>query len=169
MTDLASQLESLARAFDERFAAPQQSPSQAVVDLLEVRCASERLALETGRLLLVEPARRVIAVPGAPASCSGVAGVRGKLVAVYPLLSSCRPGQTPSGVLLLTRLDPSLAFFVDAVERYSRVESDRISVLPAGPDEPSRAIAKLASGPVPLVSVDDLVRKILSAAGGEHA
>jgi chemotaxis signal transduction protein len=167
---LRTRVDTLRRAFDESFSRPFADATTNMRELLTVICAGERFAVEAAELTAVESARTVVALPGAARGCLGLAGVRGKLVAVYPLAQLVGlPVPASWGSMLVTRLDPALGLCVDRVERYVRVAEAEIEPLESGPEHPLCAVLKLDVGSVPVIGVNRAVRTILSAASATGA
>lgn len=82
---LDRRLGELRQAFDASFAQPPAPPPEAQEHLLLVTAGSTRLALRLGELSGLQPLRRLVSLPGARRELLGLAGVRGRLVAVFSL------------------------------------------------------------------------------------
>jgi chemotaxis signal transduction protein len=105
MTD--SRLERLKREFDDGFAAPPAPRPAAHVGLLVVRVAGRDLALRTAELAGLLRPRRIVPLPAEDPAVIGVAGIRGRVVAVYSLASLLgHKDDAPPEWLVLVGPDP---------------------------------------------------------------
>jgi chemotaxis signal transduction protein len=166
---LHERVEALRRAFDESFTRPFALRSSSAHELLTVICGRERIAVDAAELSLVEPSVDCTPLPGAPSGCIGVAGLRGKLVVVYAL-SHVLGYDAEEGArsLLVSRDAPDLGFIVNRIERYVRVDGEKVRRFESAAAEPVYAAALLEEGTVPVLSASRLVRKILSEVEGSR-
>jgi chemotaxis signal transduction protein len=166
-SSLHERVEFLRRAFDESFTRPFALRSSSAHELLTVICGRERIAVDASELSFVEPRIDFTALPGAPPGCVGVAGVRGKLVVVYELsrLLGYEPVEGAHSVLI-SREEPSLGFSVQRIERYVRVEDEKIHRIEGAAAEPVYAAARLADGSMPVLSPSRLVYRMQSGVEG---
>jgi hypothetical protein len=80
-----AKLAELRAVFDESFAHPAVLPEDAGERLLTIRIGAEGYALRLGEISGIQALRRVVPLPGGPEGFRGLAGIRGRLVAVYSL------------------------------------------------------------------------------------
>lgn len=78
-------LYALRQAFDLSFTAPAEIEDARVEDMLALDIGSGRYAVRVSELSGVHPYRKVAVLPGGSPGLLGVAGIRGKLVAVFRL------------------------------------------------------------------------------------
>lgn len=171
----AARLAALRTAFDDAFAAPPPELRDDGVDVVVVRLGDRRVALRLAGLQGLHRAERLVPLPGAPAALRGLAGIHGRLVAVFDLagLLGAAAGEAADGawVALLAGQDGvGLAFDgvvgVRHVAREALLEAEGRA---AGPligeaiaadealgDEPGTTIGVLAA---------DAVRAALDQAG----
>ena len=124
--DLAAQLGALREAFDASFAASLPGAPPPEEHLLAVRAGGAHLAVRVEDLAGVQQARQVTPLPGGAPGLLGLAGIRGRLLAVHDLglllgaLGALRAREVGRQArwLLLPREDQSLALGVDALEGY---------------------------------------------------
>ena len=163
---LHQRIDGLRRAFDEAFSRPLELADSARRELLTVLCGGERLALDASELSLVEPHSKCTWLPGAPAHCLGVTGLRGRLVVVYDLAGMLGYGKAErSPAVLVSRLEPSLGVGVEKIERYVRLDGTKVRKLDCAEDEPLFAAALLETGTVPMLGLNRLVNRIKAQVG----
>ena len=117
----------LASAFDHGFSLPFMSPRQEQRDFLVLRLGTHWYALPVDELAGVQNKKTIQFLPAAPPHCIGLAGVRGRLVAIYDL--SALLGSAPSDRLcwlVQPKADPEIALLVPKAERYLRVPTASI-------------------------------------------
>jgi chemotaxis signal transduction protein len=120
--DLERQRAQLATAFDRSFSLPFMSPLQEQRDFLVLRLGTHWYALPVEELAGVQNKKTIQFLPEAPPHCLGLAGVRGRLVAIYDLAALL--GSAPSDRLswfVQPKADPEIALLVPKAERYLRV------------------------------------------------
>lgn len=155
----------LREAFDATFAAPVETTRARTIDLLAIRFGAHGFAVPVAELSGVQTRRAVVALPAAPPLCLGLVGVRGRLVAAYDLaamLRAPRPEKTPW--LLVSRLDPELAFASAEAERYVRVDASAIVPRDVAPTDPCVGALSYEGVGLTVLSVDRLVAKVAAAA-----
>lgn len=82
---LGAKVSDLKEAFDQTFAQPLELPDDAGEDLIAVQVGSTGYALRLKELSGIQKNRRIVPLPGGPAGFRGLAGIRGRLVAVHSL------------------------------------------------------------------------------------
>ncbi len=80
-----AKLAELRSAFDESFAQAAAPLEDAGERLLAIRIGDEGYALRLSEITGIQALRRVVPLPGGPEGFRGLAGIRGRLVAVYGL------------------------------------------------------------------------------------
>ncbi|WP_437311191.1 chemotaxis protein CheW [Sorangium sp. So ce388] len=123
---LAQRLAELQRAFDASFAAPAEARPEEPARGLAIRAGDRRLVARVDELAAVEPCRRIVPLAGGPPGLLGLAGLRGRLVAVYDLaaLVGGRPRAGVAGPaprwLLVCAEHPEIALAIDELEGHAR-------------------------------------------------
>ena len=84
-TDIVLKFEDLKRAFDLTFQQPLVERGQELVHLLIVRIGTARFALKVADLAGLARAQTIVPIPGADSELLGIAGLKGRMVAVYSL------------------------------------------------------------------------------------
>lgn len=84
---LDAKLAELRAAFDETFAVPPVLPEAPGERLLALRIGTEAYAVRLAEIASIQSQKRVVPLPGGPEGLRGLAGIRGRLVAVYSLAS----------------------------------------------------------------------------------
>lgn len=127
-TTLDARTVDLRRNFDDAFQAPPRGEAEATIDLLTVTIGEELLAVLVAHVAHVQAHPIIVSVPDAPRGCLGVAGHRGKLVAVFDLAQLLGHAATNThGIMLISRANPSIGFAVSTVDRYRRVPRSAIA------------------------------------------
>lgn len=152
--------ERLRASFDRCFREARTTNDVEQIELLTMRVGGELVAVPVDDVAQVKSRPRIVAVPGAPLGCIGVAGHRSKLVGVFDLAALLgMPGSGAMDVLVISRRDPSIAFAAVSIDRYRRVP--RSMVRPANDAAERIRIGTLASDPPALVvSLEALVRDL---------
>jgi chemotaxis signal transduction protein len=147
-------------AFDASFREEYARGDETTLDLLTVRIGAELIGVLVDHVIQVETNARVLAVPGAPPSCSGIAAHRSKLVAVFELgrLLGLSGGEG-STLLLVSRRDPAVAFAATSMDRYRRVSSSAL-VPYATNGDPIRLGTLSGETPALVISLDALVSSL---------
>ena len=133
MEETTSRLERARLDFDAGFARASAVAADPGPALLSVQVAGRPFALPAAALLAVGVLPRLTALPHAPPELLGLAGHRGRLVAVYDLarllgLPERLEARTP-GWLIVLRDDPTIALAVDALQGWRRVRSVDLAAL----------------------------------------
>jgi chemotaxis signal transduction protein len=156
----------LAQAFDLGFTRPFSSERPELRDFLVLRLGTFQYALPVDEIAGVQLRKTIQYLPDAPAHCLGLAGVRGRVGAVYDLAGLL--GSATSDRLtwfLQTRLDPEIALLAPKPDRYLRVPLDRI-VLCAETDGATVGALTDEEVGINVLSVDRLVEAIRRRGGG---
>ena len=127
MDEIAEHRERLARAFDAGFALPVTTRHRELSDFLVVRLATHWYAVRVDELSGVQAKKLVQPLPDAPPQCVGLAGVRGRVAAIYDLGSLLgSPGAEASSWFLQTKADPDVVLLAPKPDRYLRLPQDSI-------------------------------------------
>jgi chemotaxis signal transduction protein len=159
----------LAQAFDLGFALPFSSERPELRDFLVLRLGAHRYAVPVGELAGVQNRKTIQYLPDAPAHCLGLAGVRGRVGAIYDLgglLGS--PTSDRLSWFLQARLDPEIALLAPKPDRYLRVPVDRI-VLCVETDGATVGALTDEELAINVLSVDRLIEAIRNAGRGRVA
>jgi chemotaxis signal transduction protein len=151
MSEWGTSAAQLRRAFDDAFARPLVSETQAREDLLLIRADGHELVLRTAEIAGIQPCPPPTSLPSMHPALCGLVGVRGTLVAVYAiatLLGSSAPTKG-GGWIVLCRDDRSAALSFDELVGHASVPREAIH-------------AALASEGGELVDVDGVHRAVLS-------
>ena len=156
--DVDERVLALRRAFDQSFARGLDDHSEEQRDFLSFCFERQLFALPISELSAVEKRRKLVRLPAAPQACRGLAGVRGKLVAVYDLAALL--GFLPSAELrwlVVPRGTQGVAFGVTSVERYLRAPAR--AVLPRALTAGDACVATLVhdSSTLSVLGTDRLV------------
>lgn len=84
---LRERLAQLRLGFDQSFSMPQVEQVDDTVDLLQIRVARDPYALRLAQLAGLEADRSITPVPSEHAALVGIAGARGRVIAVFDLAS----------------------------------------------------------------------------------
>lgn len=156
LQQLQERLAAQRAAFDHSFALPVTLGNAARVDLIALRIGGDRFALPLQELAELQRGRRIVALPGASAELLGIAGIRGRAVAVYDLARLLGySGASGERWLALSAGAEPLAFAFDGFEGLRQVAPAAISASSGGAHV--RGVAHLDSGAYALVSVVSLV------------
>jgi len=83
--EFTRRLSELRESFDKSFALPTSTTSHTFVGMLAIRVGRNQYAMRIDELADVQGACKVVPLPGARSEMIGLAGIRGRLVAVYSL------------------------------------------------------------------------------------
>jgi chemotaxis signal transduction protein len=168
------QLAALRRSFDQSFASPPAVQGGVRHNMLAIRAGRGHLAIPVAQLAGVEPARKIVPLPGKAPGLRGIAGVRRRLVAVYGLaeLLGEAQGQTEPRWFLLVGRNADTALAIEELESYLQVDDSLLQ--PASGEAAGHRYVRevLVRGPVlwrvldvPLL-LEDLMQALL--ADGPH-
>jgi chemotaxis signal transduction protein len=148
----------LRQAFDQSFARGLDEGKEEERDFVGFCFEREQFALPVGELAAVEKRRKLVRLPSAPRACCGLAGVRGKLVAVYDLaaLLGFAAGQELRW-LVVPRGAPGVAFGVARLEGYVRAPVSALLARPVGPGDLSVATLRHGSATLSVLSMQALL------------
>lgn len=123
-TDILERIQSLRASFDQAFAEPIARRHSLPINLLAVRVGGEHLALRIDDLAGISLDRKCIALAGSIPQLAGVAGMRGKLLAVYRLgaLLDCEGKAGSEPWIAQCREDPSVGLSFDELESHIRAD-----------------------------------------------
>jgi len=174
--DVALKFEELKRSFDLTFQQPLVERGQEVVHLLVVRIGTARFALKVADLAGLARAQTVVPLPGADSGLVGLAGLKGRIVAVYSLAAmiDCPELSTEQNRwMVLCRCEKEIALGFTAVTGTIMVPRTELS--PVSPGAPRHATDAVGSGSSQLwllnVSsiAETIVKKFGSARCGDTA
>jgi purine-binding chemotaxis protein CheW len=130
----------LASAFDAAFAAPPPPPRAGLVRLIGIRAGESAYVLRLAELAGLAPVPVIVALPDSRPGLLGLAGLRGRMVAVFDL--AVLLGHPPSGALRWLALPAdgdAVAVAFDELEAHHL--APQTALLPA--DGPATAIAEM--------------------------
>ena len=146
-SDVALKFEDLRRSFDLSFQQPLVERAQELVHLLIVRIGSARFALKVADLAGLARAQTVVPIPGADSGLLGIAGLKGRMVAVYSLaamIGSTELSTEQNRWLVLCRCEKEIALAFTAVTGTMMVPRTELS--PVSPGAPPHATDAVGSG-----------------------
>lgn len=135
LDSLAKRLLAMRLQFDTSFAQPLAVTDVPTQKLLAIQAGEGRFALPLADCTSIQACPKLVALPAAPPALLGIAGVRGRLLAVYRLaaLLGVSHQAPPPRWLLVARADEQVGFAVENIDAYLQVFSTEIfpSSLPA--------------------------------------
>ena len=146
-SDVALKFEDLRRSFDLSFQQPLVERAQELVHLLIVRIGSARFALKVADLAGLARAQTVVPIPGSDFGLLGIAGLKGRMVAVYSLaamIGSTELSTEQNRWLVLCRCEKEIALAFTAVTGTMMVPRTELS--PVSPGAPPHATDAVGSG-----------------------
>ena len=152
-TDIALKFEELRQSFDLTFQQPLVERGQELVHLLIVRIGIARFALKVADLAGLARAQTVVPIPGADSGLLGIAGLKGRMVAVYSLaamIGSPELRTEPNRWMVLCRCEKEIALGFTAVTGTMMVPRAELS--PVSPGAPPHATDAVGSGAVAAAS-----------------
>ncbi|AUX42713.1 uncharacterized protein SOCE26_041460 [Sorangium cellulosum] len=186
---LARRLAELQEAFDASFARTVEACPEELARALAIRAGGRRLVVRIEELAAVEPCRRTAPLAGGPPGLLGLAGLRGRLVAVYDLaaLLGGRPRAGADGAdgaggaggaggassrpaprwLLVCARSPEIALAVDEIERHVGFSSADVRPLSGGdPGGHVGEAVEIDGAPLGILRVPSVVAAVLARAQG---
>jgi chemotaxis signal transduction protein len=163
--ELEEHRQRLAHAFDLAFSEPFSSEQHELCDFLVFRLGAHRYALPVGELAGVQNKKTIQSLPDAPPHCLGLAGVRGRVGAVYDL--GALLGSKASERLcwfLQTKADPEVALLVPKPDRYLRVPLASIAY-GVGVEGATVGVVSEGGAGINVLSVDRIVQGIRGGKG----
>lgn len=163
MSSLQQRLEQLRSAFDLGFQEPIAAPAEAPLLLLAIRVANGGFALQVDELAAVSRVEKIVPLPTHAAPLSGIAGIGGRVVAIYDLavLLGFSPEANPHQrwVAQCAR-QPAVGIGFSHIE--GNLVLPRSELHPAAPGAPAYAVASIGSGPDArwIVSVAEISKSI---------
>ena len=169
MLQTERKLKTLRDEFDGAFAAPRKLPGAASVSVLMIRIASAPFAVRSADIAGVLMRGKVVRAPGTAPGLLGLAGIRGRLVAVYRLESVLGQGTGSDGDrwLLLCGPDPSVALSIERFERCQKASPDCLHAVAGGEACRKHMREVFDDGVVvrPVVDIHSVLEAIRNAAG----
>jgi len=175
-TDVALKFEDLKRSFDLTFQQPLVERGQELVHLLIVRIGTARFALKVADLAGLARAQTVVPIPGADSGLLGIAGLKGRMVAVYSLaamIGSTELSTEQNRWMVLCRCEKEIALAFTAVTSTMMVPRAELSpVTPGAPPHATDAVG-FDSSHLWLLNVssiaENIVQKTAASATGDVA
>ncbi len=168
-TDLLQTAVEMRQAFDGRFAHPLAVESSIQEDFLVVRAAVHSVALRIKEIAGLLRAPELTHLPTEHRALSGLAGVRGTLVAVYDLatlLGDTTQGPD-AGFIVLCAADKTVALRFTAVIQYARLEPHALSEERAEDTiRHPRWLARLGDAHLPVVTLSVVLESIRGTPSG---
>lgn len=123
-----NRLDELRREFDDGFAAPARTETEATTDFLGVRVAGQPFALRVPELAFVSVQRRIVALPSSTPELLGLVGIRSRIVPVYSLARILGLAGARENTPWLATCDAGgeVAFAFESFERYLRLAKNRV-------------------------------------------
>lgn len=174
--DVALKFEDLKRSFDLTFQQPLVERGQELVHLLIVRVGIARFALKVADLAGLARAQTVVPIPGADSGLLGIAGLKGRMVAVYSLaamIGSPELSTEQNRWMVLCRCEKEIALGFSAVTGTMMVPRAELS--PVSPGAPPHATDAVGSGASQLWLLNvssiagNIVKKTATPASGNAA
>ena len=167
-TDTALKFEDLKLAFDLTFQQPQIERGQELVHLLIVNIGTSKFALKVADLAGLARARTVVPIPGARSGLLGLAGLKGRMVAVYSLaatIGSPDLSTSQNRWMVLCRCEKEIALAFTAVAGTMMVP--RAELNPVSPGAPPHATDAVGAGSSQLwlLSVNSIAETIAKDTG----
>lgn len=159
----------LRRAFDAGFARPPPPPPEALEHLLLVAAGAGRYALRLGELSGLQPLHRLVPLPGARPELLGLAGVRGRLVAVFSLARllglDAAADEHPRWLAICGGEEPQLALAFAQFEGQRQLPLSELRPAEAGEAGSwARELASLGGQLYPVLQLPLLVRSLTTGA-----
>jgi len=128
LDSLAQRLLTMRQQFDTSFALPLAATEAPTQKLLAIQAGEGRFALPLAECASIQVCPKIVELPAAPAGLLGIAGVRGRLLAVYRLAALLGIGHqaAPPRWLLVARADEQIGFAVENIDAYLQVFSAEI-------------------------------------------
>ena len=167
-TDVALKFDDLKRAFDLTFQQPLVERAQELVHLLIVRIGTARFALKVADLAGLARAQTVVPLPGADAGLLGIAGLKGRMVALYSLaamIGSPELSTEQNRWMVLCRCEKEIALAFTAVTGTMMVPRAELSPVSSG--APPHATDAVGSGASQLwlLNVSSIAENIVKRTG----
>ena len=138
LDSLGKRLEAMREQFDASFSRPLAGTDAPVHKLLAIQAGEGRFALRLGECAGIHACPKVVMLPAAHPALLGIAGVRGKLTAVYrlaALLGVNHPAALPRW-LLVARADDQVGLAVENIEAYLQVSAAELFPSPTRAEQP---------------------------------
>jgi purine-binding chemotaxis protein CheW len=130
----ADRIAEIRQAFNESFARPPEHEGGSFDDLLSIRIAGDPFALPLTEIARIHQQRLITPLPGSPLMLLGIAGIRGRLVAVYDLarVLGYEQANAPHRWLAICRAEDRWALSLGEVEGQLRVSRSRLQTVERG-------------------------------------
>jgi chemotaxis signal transduction protein len=167
-TDVALKFEELKRSFDLTFQQPLVERGREIAHLLVVRVGTARFALKVADLAGLARAQTVVPLPGTDSGLVGLAGLKGRMVAVYSLAAmiGCPELSTEQNRwMVLCRCEKEIALGFTAVTGTMMVPRTELS--PVSPGAPPHATDAVGTGSSQLwlLNVSSIAEAIVKKSG----
>ncbi|HEX3409495.1 MAG TPA: chemotaxis protein CheW [Candidatus Binataceae bacterium] len=164
-TGITLKHEDLRSAFDRSFEAAPVERDHELVHLLVVRIGAARFALKVNDLAGLARAEKVVPIPSKDPTLLGLAGLKGRIVAVYSLaalIGNAELVKVAERWLVMCRSEDRLALSFTAAEGTVMVPTSELC--PVAPGAPAFAVAALGTGAVQmwLLNVGAMVAAIVA-------
>lgn len=168
--DVALRFEDLKRSFDQSFQQPLVERGEELVHLLVVRIGTSRFALKVADLAGLARAQTVVPIPGADSGLLGLAGLKGRMIAVHSLAAmiGCQDLSTEQNRwMVLCRREKEIALAFTAVTGTMMVPRTELS--PVSPGAPPHATDAVGSGveQLWLLDVGSIAETIVKKTGAQ--
>jgi purine-binding chemotaxis protein CheW len=169
--DAAHRAQDLREAFDNGFARAPEPVAQDAEKLLAIRIGNDPYAVALAEITGIFVDRKIVPLPGKTIGLLGVAGLRGDILPVYSLavyLGYSASDDAPRW-LMRTGRDLIVAFAFDAFDGYVQLPRAQISSTQDNAQNGHVcAMALLAEGPRPVISIASIVKKISDRIDSGH-
>lgn len=158
----SSRARELARAFDRSFAIARPAAPPALRDFLAIRVGGDSHAIALMEIAKLVPLGKLTALPGSPAECLGLAGVRGAVVPVYDLRALLGyPVGANTAPWLAILAGARVALTLDAIDGHLRLSDSGMSgAAPTGHSSHIRHVVKTQDAVLPLVDIGSVLEAI---------
>lgn len=161
-------LSKLRADFDAAFGLPFPAPKAAGDPVVLIRCGRERIGMRLAHLGGLHRGAWILPVPSTSSGFLGIANLAGRLASVFDLGMLLgeppRPTRTPKETWLAQVRSPAIALAFDGLDGLVAI-ADGANVVPARDQRPWAEIELPGEGPLRLVDVDDLARRLAQMAG----
>ena len=167
-TDVALKFEDLKRAFDLTFQQPLVERGQELVHLLMVRIGTARFALKVADLAGLARAQTVVPIPGAGSGLLGIAGLKGRMIAVYSLaamIGSPELNTEQNRWMVLCRCEKEIALAFTAVTGTMMVPRAELSPASSGAPPHATDTVGSSSSQLWLLNVSSIAENIVKKTG----
>lgn len=167
LDSLAGRLAAMRQQFDISFTRPLNDAEVSVRKLLAIQAGAAPFALPLGDCAGIHACPKVVMLPAAHPALLGIAGVRGRLTAIYrlaALLGVSYPAAMPRW-LLVARADEQVGFAVENIDAYLQVAAAELFPTTAPAELPETFYTQMLlhrSTARPVLSLEALVAAVRS-------